>query len=278
MQISELIFLWQKNNFSFSKIPFHRKRQKLHNGSYTAPHLDATVHEKSTLPPTVPTTQQSTAVEDFVSSVMSSCKLDVLFSIILNSRVHGDKLVVFSSSLTTLDFIENLLETLSLINSHVATSNRINNGTERGAFPITSEPTHWSSSLSRLGSWKKKEDFLRIDGSTPKEKRQEVVNEFNNPSSPSKLLLVSTTAGGIGTNLVGANRAVLMDVSWNPTTDQQAIFRLYRLGQKKEVRSFFFLNYETLRYSIIIFPDPFDTDGILERILFTKLNHNPIII
>jgi superfamily II DNA or RNA helicase len=126
-------------------------------------------------------------------------------------------------------------------------------------------------------SWKKKEDFLRIDGRTNKEGRQEVVDKFNNPSSPSKLLLVTTTAGGIGTNLIGANRAVLMDVSWNPTTDQQAIFRLFRLGQKKKVRFFFFyfLKYVTLRYRLIIFPDPFNTDRILERIHCKKLKSDP---
>lgn len=36
------------------------------------------------------------------------------------------------------------------------------------------------------------------------------------------MFLLSTTAGGAGLNLVGANRLVLLDSHWNPALDLQA--------------------------------------------------------
>uniref|UniRef100_A0A803MZ19 Helicase C-terminal domain-containing protein n=1 Tax=Chenopodium quinoa TaxID=63459 RepID=A0A803MZ19_CHEQI len=76
--------------------------------------------------------------------------------------------------------------------------------------------------------------FLRLDGSTPTGLRQSLVNDFN--SSPSKqVFLVSTRAGGLGLNLVSANRVVIFDPNWNPSHDLQAQDRSFRLGQKRHV-------------------------------------------
>jgi len=58
--------------------------------------------------------------------------------------------------------------------------------------------------------------FLRLDGTVPNNKRQSLVDAFNDKGSKSFLFLLSSKAGGVGFNLVGANRIILFDGDWNP--------------------------------------------------------------
>ena len=76
--------------------------------------------------------------------------------------------------------------------------------------------------------------YLRLDGSTPSAKRQELVDAFNrSPASECFAFLLSAKSGGLGLNLIGASRLVLFDVDWNPATDLQAMARIHRDGQKR---------------------------------------------
>jgi SNF2 family DNA or RNA helicase len=76
--------------------------------------------------------------------------------------------------------------------------------------------------------------FLRLDGSVTSDKRRDVVASFNRPQSDIFVFLLSSLAGGVGLNLVGANRLVLIDPSWNPAHDLQAMARVWRFGQTKQ--------------------------------------------
>ncbi|MDP2435180.1 MAG: DEAD/DEAH box helicase [archaeon] len=75
--------------------------------------------------------------------------------------------------------------------------------------------------------------FLRLDGSVPAALRQGLVDRFNDPHSGVSVFLLTSKAGAVGLNLVGANRLILFDADWNPATDHQAMARIWRDGQPK---------------------------------------------
>ncbi|KAG2383647.1 hypothetical protein C9374_004318 [Naegleria lovaniensis] len=77
--------------------------------------------------------------------------------------------------------------------------------------------------------------WSRLDGSTSSDKRMPIVNAFNSPKSKDFIFLLSSKAGGCGLNLIGANRLIMLDPDWNPSNDEQAMARVWRDGQKKNV-------------------------------------------
>lgn len=76
--------------------------------------------------------------------------------------------------------------------------------------------------------------YLRMDGTTAIGSRMELIDTFNHDDSIFVFLL-TTRVGGLGVNLTGANKVVLYDPDWNPSTDLQARERAWRIGQKRPV-------------------------------------------
>ena len=75
---------------------------------------------------------------------------------------------------------------------------------------------------------------LRLDGSTPQEKRKLLVEAFQNGKGPG-IFLISLKAGGAGLNLTRASYVFHIDPWWNPAVESQASDRAHRMGQKQTV-------------------------------------------
>ncbi|KAL2079540.1 hypothetical protein ACEWY4_025284 [Coilia grayii] len=94
-------------------------------------------------------------------------------------------------------------------------------------------------------------EYLRLDGTTKAKERMSIVKEFNG-SKNINLCLVSTMAGGLGLNFVGANVVILFDPTWNPANDLQAIDRVYRIGQCRDVTVFRLISLGTVEEVIYL--------------------------
>lgn len=66
------------------------------------------------------------------------------------------------------------------------------------------------------------------------------------------MFLISTRAGGVGLNLTGANKVVILDPDWNPCMDLQAQDRSFRIGQTRFVDVFRFLSAGTVEEQIYL--------------------------
>jgi transcriptional regulator ATRX len=164
-------------------------------------------------------TNMVTAAEENV--VELGGKFVILFELLKKCEQIGDKCLIFSQRTEVLDFIEHQLKYFDRNKSLWFTNGR----------PALEMP-----SLDGKWGWRKGVDYLRIDGSTSTVERANIIAKFNDPAElRSRMMLISTRAGGVGISLTAANRVILFDVNWNPANDQQSLFRVYRFGQLKPV-------------------------------------------
>ncbi|XP_057804348.1 helicase-like transcription factor CHR28 isoform X2 [Salvia miltiorrhiza] len=76
--------------------------------------------------------------------------------------------------------------------------------------------------------------YRRLDGTMSIVARDKAVKDFN--SDPEvDVMLMSLKAGNLGLNMVAACRVILLDLWWNPTTEDQAVDRAHRIGQTRTV-------------------------------------------
>lgn len=79
--------------------------------------------------------------------------------------------------------------------------------------------SHFTQTLDLIQQYCKLKNYstTRLDGSTPINKRQKLVDDFNSESNRTFIFLLSSKAGGLGLNLIGASHIILYDLDWNPS-------------------------------------------------------------
>ena len=145
-----------------------------------------------------------------------SAKLSVAVSLILLAREKGESTLVFSMSTKLLDWFEEMLRQTGIY--HCQDPNLIS--------------------------------FLRIDGSTSSVDRERQINDFQSGKQKVDVFLLSTKAGGLGITLTQATRVVILDCSWNPADDRQAVGRAYRYGQTKPVYIYRLVCNDTIEHRV----------------------------
>ncbi|CAA2995857.1 helicase-like transcription factor CHR28 [Olea europaea subsp. europaea] len=76
--------------------------------------------------------------------------------------------------------------------------------------------------------------YRRLDGTMTLLARDKAVKDFNTIPEVS-VMLMSLKAGNLGLNMVAACRVILLDLWWNPATEDQAVDRAHRIGQTRPV-------------------------------------------
>ncbi|XP_073140593.1 protein CHROMATIN REMODELING 24 isoform X2 [Henckelia pumila] len=76
--------------------------------------------------------------------------------------------------------------------------------------------------------------YMRIDGTTKISDRAKLVKDFQEGSG-APIFLLTSQVGGLGLTLTNADRVIVVDPAWNPSTDNQSVDRAYRIGQNKDV-------------------------------------------
>ncbi|XP_076468714.1 uncharacterized protein LOC143299416 [Babylonia areolata] len=162
------------------------------------------------------------AFDDYEAGVLEhGPKMVLLNTVVEESLKIGDKILVFSQSLSTLDTIEEFMSKLKV--------------------PRPDMDENWSKNRS----------YFRLDGSTSSTERERLITEFNRSTNTTAwMFLLSTRAGCLGINMIGANRVVVLDASWNPCHDCQAVCRVFRFGQTKQSYVYRLVTENTLERNI----------------------------
>ncbi|KAF4319580.1 hypothetical protein BBI17_006329 [Phytophthora kernoviae] len=174
-------------------------------------------------------------MENYVPKKLeSSGKMMLLMQILSECQDIGDRVILFSQSIPTLNTI---------------------------GLMIAKHNKYQRRHAKRLS-------YLRIDGGTPQQDRFRQIAQFNDLEEDIDLIMISTKAGGEGINLCAGNRIIIFDVCWNPCNDSQSMCRSYRFGQTKPVFVYRFVTAGTMEKKV--YDLQIRKEGVAKRIVDEK--------
>jgi SNF2 family DNA or RNA helicase len=106
---------------------------------------------------------------------------------------------------------------------------------ERDSLLVFTQFTELGAALERYLRQSCHCNTYYLHGGTSRNKRERMIDEFQNPETEPSVFVLSLKAGGVGITLTKANHVFHFDRWWNPSVEDQATDRAFRIGQKKNV-------------------------------------------
>ncbi|KAH8680542.1 SNF2 family N-terminal domain-containing protein [Xylariales sp. PMI_506] len=91
---------------------------------------------------------------------------------------------------------------------------------------------------------------LQVDGDVKSDTRRELFNKFSTDKGV-RVLLLSLSCGAVGLTLTAASRVYLMEPQWNPSYEEQALARIWRIGQTQSVTTIRFIMEDTIEQYVV---------------------------
>ncbi|KAI7054941.1 hypothetical protein KC340_g18554 [Hortaea werneckii] len=110
----------------------------------------------------------------------------------------------------------------------------------------------WTTTLDVIQTGLQQLDlaFVRFDGNIRAKDKAKVLDAFAGDPAV-RIALLTISCGAVGLDLTAASRAYLMEPHWNPSVEEQALARIYRIGQRRPVTTVRYIMRNTLEEHVL---------------------------
>ncbi|KAI7349801.1 hypothetical protein KC354_g13067 [Hortaea werneckii] len=110
----------------------------------------------------------------------------------------------------------------------------------------------WTTTLDVIQTGLQQLDlaFVRFDGNVRAKDKAKGLDAF--AADPAmRIVLLTISFGAVGLDLTAASRAYLMEPHWNPSVEEQALARIYRIGQRRPATTVRYIMRTTLKEHVL---------------------------